>query len=74
MRSSGPLRFTLMAIPVPLEISILLPELKIRKKQYRKYKELADIKEIVRITTIDKDQIREYFKKYGLEAYYHKIL
>jgi hypothetical protein len=40
----------------------------------RKYKELADIKEIVRITTIDKDQIREYFKKYGLEAYYHKIL
>ena len=39
----------------------------------RKHKELADIKEILRITPVNKDLIREYFKKYGLEDYYGEI-
>lgn len=39
----------------------------------RKHKELADIKEILRITEVDKGRIREYFRKYGLEDYYGEI-
>jgi hypothetical protein len=46
----------------------------IRNDPDRKYKELADIKEIVRLTIIDKDQVQKFFKKYGLEAYYHEIV
>ncbi len=39
----------------------------------RKYKELADIKEILRITQVNKDHIQRYFRKYGLEDYYREI-
>jgi hypothetical protein len=46
----------------------------IRNDPDRKYRELADIKEIVRITNVDKAQIQEYFRKYSLEAYYHEIV
>ena len=39
----------------------------------RKYKEFADIKEILRLTSVDNDSIRRYFKKYNLEEYYDEI-
>jgi hypothetical protein len=39
----------------------------------RKYKELADIKEILRITGVEKDQVHDYFRKYGMEDYYSEI-
>ncbi len=39
----------------------------------RKYKELADIKEILKLADVDNKTIRKYFKKYNLEAYYDEI-
>lgn len=39
----------------------------------RKYKEFADIKEILRLTNVNNDSIRKYFKKYNLEEYYDEI-
>ncbi|MBW2647787.1 MAG: hypothetical protein JRE23_16775, partial [Deltaproteobacteria bacterium] len=39
----------------------------------RKYKELADIKEIIQLTNPDKTTVLGYFKKYGQEAYYNEI-
>ena len=45
----------------------------IHNEPSRKYKELADIKEIYKHTTIDKDDIREYFTKYNLEEYFDEI-
>ena len=39
----------------------------------RKYKDLADIKEILKNTEYNKEVIREYFKKYGQEVYFNEI-
>jgi hypothetical protein len=59
------------------EIPVVSPEhlvalklFAIRNDPDRKYKELADIKENFRITGVDRDQVWEYFRQYGLEEYY----
>jgi hypothetical protein len=39
----------------------------------RKFRELADIREILKNTQVDRDQIRQYFRDYGLEDYYNEI-
>ena len=63
-----------------LEIPVVSPEhlvalklFAIRNDPGRKYKEFADIKEIFQLTNMDKDVIRMYFKKYGLEEYYNEV-
>ena len=45
----------------------------IQNEPNRKYKELADIKEIFQLTNIDKNTMRVYFRKYGMEEYYDEI-
>lgn len=64
-----------------LEIPVVSPEHLVALKLFaiqndpnRKFKELADIKEISRLTNIDKDTMLKYFKKYGLEEYYNEIM
>jgi len=39
----------------------------------RKFKDLADIKEILNKVEIDKNEIKKLFEKYGLEEYYESI-
>lgn len=39
----------------------------------RKFKELADIKEIFERSDLDRKTVRDYFIKYGLEEYYEEI-
>ena len=39
----------------------------------RKFKDLADIKEILRNTKYNKKRIKEYFVKYGQESYFDEI-
>jgi hypothetical protein len=39
----------------------------------RLFKELADIREVVGLTNIDKRKIQKYFIKYGMERYFHEI-
>ncbi|MEJ2055519.1 MAG: nucleotidyl transferase AbiEii/AbiGii toxin family protein [Calditrichaceae bacterium] len=39
----------------------------------RKFKELADIKELIKITNIEPDKIEKYFIKYNLEKYFDEI-
>jgi len=63
-----------------IELPVVSPEHLIALKLFsiqndpeRKYKELADIKEIIRLTDIENEVIRNYFKKYGLEQYYNEI-
>ena len=62
------------------ELPVVSPEHLIALKLFaiqndpgRKFKELADIKEIVHLTDIDMDTIQLFFKKYGLERYYNEI-
>ena len=45
----------------------------IQNEPNRRYKELADIKEIFQLTNLDMGTVREFFKKYGLEEYYYEI-
>ncbi|MGM0453795.1 MAG: nucleotidyl transferase AbiEii/AbiGii toxin family protein [Thermodesulfobacteriota bacterium] len=46
----------------------------IQNDPHRKFKELADIKELLRLIDLDKETIRNYFKKYQLENYYNEIV
>jgi hypothetical protein len=46
----------------------------IKNEPKRKFKELADIKEVLQHTPLDKEVIRDYFKKYRLEAYYDEVV
>jgi hypothetical protein len=39
----------------------------------RKFKELADIEEILKNTPVDKEVIRQYFRDYGFEDYFDEI-
>ena len=39
----------------------------------RKFKDLADIKEIIHRTEINNEVVRSYFKKYGMEHFYDEI-
>jgi hypothetical protein len=45
----------------------------IRNDPDRKHKDLADIKEILRKTVVNRSQVRGYFKDYGLEEYFDDI-
>lgn len=45
----------------------------IQNNPERKLRDLADIKEIVRLTNCNKETIKEYFRKYNLESYYNDI-
>ena len=63
-----------------LHIPVVSPEHLIALKLFaassdpdRKFKELADIKELIKITNIDNNKIKKYFKKYNLEEYYNEI-
>lgn len=63
-----------------LELPVVSPEHLIALKLFaiqndpdRKFKELADIKEIFQQTNPDSDTIQLFFKKYGLEGYFDEI-
>ena len=63
-----------------LEVPIIRPEHLIALKLFaiandpqRKYKEFADIKELCKLTDVNRSQIQKYFEKYHLEAYYNEI-
>jgi hypothetical protein len=43
------------------------------KEPDRKFKDLADIKEIMKKAEVDKKKIKKLFEKYGLEGYYESI-
>jgi predicted nucleotidyltransferase len=69
-----------MAIFEDFELPVVSPEHLVALKLFavhndpsRKYRELADIKEILQLTDVDNDTIREYFRKYDLEEYYDEI-
>ena len=46
----------------------------IQNNPERKYKDFADIKEILRHARYDKKIVWEYFRKYGQESYYNEII
>lgn len=63
-----------------LKLPVISPEHLIAMKLFaiqndpdRKYKELADIKEIIQLTDVDMDNIRALFIKYGLKEHYDEI-
>jgi hypothetical protein len=63
-----------------LELPVVSPEHLIALKLFaihndpdRKFKELGDIKEILRHTVVDHPTIRQYFQKYNLESYYDEL-
>ncbi|MEK7397025.1 MAG: hypothetical protein AAB116_08820 [Candidatus Poribacteria bacterium] len=58
---------------VNLEHLIAMKLFAIQNEPGRKYKELADIKEIFQITNLDRDTIQVLFKKYKMEEYYNEI-
>ena len=69
------------AVSEDSELSVVSPEHLVALKLFavknepdRKYKEFADIKEILKLTNVDKNSIRGYFKKYGLEEYCDEIV
>lgn len=45
----------------------------IKNEPGRKYRDLADIKEIFRLTNLNLDTIQALFKKYGMEEYFNEI-
>jgi len=64
-----------------LELPVVSPEHLIALKLFaahndptRKYKEFADIKEVISLTEVDENDIRKYFQKYDLEEYLDDIL
>lgn len=63
-----------------LELPVVSPEHLVALKLFaiqnepdRKYKELADIKEILRLTNLDRETVEALFTKYGLKEYYYEI-
>ncbi|HUI92938.1 MAG TPA: nucleotidyl transferase AbiEii/AbiGii toxin family protein [Chitinivibrionales bacterium] len=63
-----------------LELPVVSPEHLIAMKLFsaqsnpdRKFKDLSDVKEILRHTQCNKDVVRDYFIKYGQQAYYREI-
>ena len=63
-----------LSLPViSLDHLIALKLFAIKNEPGRKLKELSDIKELSRIGSIDAATLRELFKKYGQEKYYHEI-
>jgi predicted nucleotidyltransferase len=63
-----------------LKLPVVHPEHMVAMKLFaiqnnpdRKFKDLADIKEIVKHTNCNKKTLHEYFKKYGQEFYFHEI-
>ena len=64
-----------------LQLPVVSPEHLIALKLFavandpqRKYKEFADIKELCKLTKINRLEIKKYFEKYNLEAYYEEII
>lgn len=58
---------------VSVEHLIAMKLFAIQNNPERKYKDFSDIKEILRHTIYNKRVVREYFQKYGQEAYYSEI-
>lgn len=63
-----------------LELPVVSPEHLIAMKLFavknnpeRKFKDFADIKEILNHAKYDKQKVAEYFKKFGMESYYNEI-
>jgi predicted nucleotidyltransferase len=63
-----------------IKIPVVSPEHLIALKLFaiandpqRKYKEFADIKELLRVTDVNREEIKKYFVQYQLEAYYIEI-
>ena len=70
-----------MAVLRDFELPVIKPEHLIALKLFavhndhtRKYKEFADIKKILQLTDVDKDFIKNYARKYGMERYYDEII
>jgi hypothetical protein len=53
---------------------IALKLFSVKNDPERKLKELADIKEIIQLTPVNREEIKTYFQDYGLEEYYHEII
>jgi len=69
------------SLMVQYELPVVSPEHLIALKLFavrndpdRKFKELADIKEIMKMTPVNQEEVRVYFKDYGLEEYYYEII
>jgi predicted nucleotidyltransferase len=63
-----------------IELPVVSPEHLIALKLFaayndheRKYRELADIHEIMRRVQVDRNAVRSYFKKYGFEENYEEV-
>jgi hypothetical protein len=63
-----------------LELPVVSPEHLIAMKLFaaqnnpeRKFKDLSDVKEILLNTRCNRDTVRDYFIKYGQQAYYKEI-
>jgi len=64
-----------------IEVPVVCPEHLIALKLFaaksnpeRKFKELADVKEILSRAAVDREAVRRYFDAYGLEPYTEEIL
>jgi len=64
-----------------LSLPVVSPEHLIAMKLFaiqnnpdRKFKDLADIKEIVGHTEVNKETVLSYFKKYGMEPLYNEVV
>jgi len=64
-----------------MELPVVSPEHLIQLKLFairndpgRKFKELADIRELIHRTPIDREKIREQFIRDGLEGYFDDII
>lgn len=58
---------------VSVEHLVAMKLFAIRNNPERKFKDLADIKEILSRTTFNREIVKEYFYKYGQEEYYEEI-
>lgn len=61
-----------MPIPRP-EHLIAMKVLAMKNDPERVFQELADIRNLMLLPDIDREMIREYFRKHGLEARYDEL-
>ncbi len=69
-------RFVFEGLELPVvsvEHLIAMKLFTVKSNPERKFKDFADIKEIVKRTIWDKKKVLDYFRKYGQESYYNEI-
>lgn len=59
---------------VSVEHLVAMKLFAIQNNPERKFKDFADIKEILSRTTFNRETVKEYFYKYGQEEYYEEIV